>query len=356
MDSDLELDIFSALEGLDPLELLADDPHLASIAQELVEEDFVDGGSVKQNKASRKEIQCPEIEDDSSGDSTCDVVVRYKGRGRGGGTFVCMACKGPAKGIRYLGALVCLSCRAFFVRSNKNETYKTFSCRNKNSEDAQLCQINSKSWKSCQQCRFRRCLLAGMTYPDQSKTKKGIIGTPTPGQRAKAHNMIKEQLRNNFNSRVWQNMLSNRGLNSSDMDFIQRFPKFELDFDLRIIPDLAKHDIVQFEKIMELFYERDLSFDLYMQKNYDDYEVFVAKEVFLGQTGHPWINVKPSDRLKLVTRNGPLLLEYFIASRIGKTHCNQKDVNNLMTIMMNDPDEKFSRRVRDIFKKVLYFP
>jgi Zinc finger, C4 type (two domains) len=53
-------------------------------------------------------------------------------------------------------AQACYSCKAFFRRSVKDDAYKKFSCATKN------CKIDSKSWRSCKWCRFKKCIGSGL--------------------------------------------------------------------------------------------------------------------------------------------------------------------------------------------------
>jgi len=69
----------------------------------------------------------------------------------------CKICKEPAAKHIHYGAVSCFSCRAFFRRSIQNETSETYVCR-RNKD----CQINIKTRRNCQYCRYRRCLDVGM--------------------------------------------------------------------------------------------------------------------------------------------------------------------------------------------------
>ena len=58
----------------------------------------------------------------------------------------------------YYGGKACHSCRGFFRRSVQNNHHELFRCVGSGD-----CVIESKSRKSCQRCRFRRCVdLAGL--------------------------------------------------------------------------------------------------------------------------------------------------------------------------------------------------
>jgi len=69
----------------------------------------------------------------------------------------CKVCGEPAAKHIHYGAMSCFSCRAFFRRSIQNRTANTYVCRR-----TKDCQINLKTRKNCQFCRYERCLAVGM--------------------------------------------------------------------------------------------------------------------------------------------------------------------------------------------------
>lgn len=72
-------------------------------------------------------------------------------------TEKCRVCYEPAARHIHYGAVTCFSCRAFFRRSIQNQSYEAYKCRKQ-----EQCDINLKSRKSCQKCRFTKCLDIGM--------------------------------------------------------------------------------------------------------------------------------------------------------------------------------------------------
>jgi len=72
-------------------------------------------------------------------------------------TEKCKVCREPAAKHIHYGAVTCFSCRAFFRRSIQNQTCDTYKCRKQGN-----CEITLKSRKSCQRCRFDKCLEVGM--------------------------------------------------------------------------------------------------------------------------------------------------------------------------------------------------
>jgi len=83
----------------------------------------------------------------------------------------CGVCGEEAGKHSYYGGQVCASCRAFFRRSVTSGANKTYFCvKNGN------CEVNSKTRKQCQFCRYRLCEEAGM------KTSWVLTEKPVPAE------------------------------------------------------------------------------------------------------------------------------------------------------------------------------
>ncbi|TRY67251.1 hypothetical protein TCAL_02930 [Tigriopus californicus] len=75
---------------------------------------------------------------------------------------ICAVCFGEAETYHLnYGASACFSCRAFFRRTIQRSRNPSFHCKN-----GGMCEINVKTRRKCQACRFRNCITAGM-QPDQ---------------------------------------------------------------------------------------------------------------------------------------------------------------------------------------------
>lgn len=72
-------------------------------------------------------------------------------------TDKCKVCTEPAAKHVHYGAMTCFSCRAFFRRSIQNKTAATYVCRR-----SRNCEINLRTRKNCQFCRYAKCISAGM--------------------------------------------------------------------------------------------------------------------------------------------------------------------------------------------------
>ncbi len=71
----------------------------------------------------------------------------------------CQICEAPASRHSHYGAQACKSCRAFFRRSVAVGSHKNFYCYT----GKQKCSVvGVKARKSCQFCRFQKCLASGM--------------------------------------------------------------------------------------------------------------------------------------------------------------------------------------------------
>ena len=68
-------------------------------------------------------------------------------------TEKCKVCLEPAAKHIHYGSVTCFSCRAFFRRSIQNKSGKVYTCRKQGN-----CNVTNKLRKSCQKCRFDKCL------------------------------------------------------------------------------------------------------------------------------------------------------------------------------------------------------
>ncbi len=74
---------------------------------------------------------------------------------------VCSVCGDRATKLRYSHYKVtsCFSCRAFFRRAVEKEAQRTYECVNK-----RQCPVTVDTRKKCPECRYRKCVLVGMTH------------------------------------------------------------------------------------------------------------------------------------------------------------------------------------------------
>ena len=84
------------------------------------------------------------------------------------------------------GAKACYSCRAFFRRAHQKTRHPKFVCKGANpAPDGQGCHITLKTRRSCQKCRYDRCLKAGMKpdYVMTDEQKRNRFKSPPEQQR-----------------------------------------------------------------------------------------------------------------------------------------------------------------------------
>ncbi len=277
-----------------------------------------------------------------------------------------MACDSKSAGIRSFGALVCMSCRAFFIRSIKDEAHKGFSCRAGSNPQSPACLINSKSRKSCRRCRFDQCLRVGMTIPEPTRTSRiPQVASPTskmatsqavtkPGHSLSVQNLLKENFCQAVLGNLREFLVNTTAFTSEDMHNIERFPHLHVRFTTKVYTDLARMSIAKFESTLRSLFQGRWH-DLYMEKVIDDYQWFCANEMFLKMSGYPYDFLKYTDRIRLAKFNGPLTLEYILATKCGKVKDNELEFDHFISIMTNDPDEALSCKVKNIYCKVLTF-
>jgi len=92
----------------------------------------------------------------------------------------CKICGERAARHVHYGAITCFSCRAFFRRSLQNKTAAKYICRRKST-----CEINVKTRKNCQYCRYMKCLAIGMNpnyVLSEEERKKRFKKKNNPGE------------------------------------------------------------------------------------------------------------------------------------------------------------------------------
>merc|ERR1712130_305049 len=96
----------------------------------------------------------------------------------------CSVCSGPAASHVHYGAVSCYSCRAFFRRG----IGKPYCCV----EGKGDCTIDFTSRRSCQWCRFDKCLRVGMRQDlvDATLRKKNLSGDSLEGREPDSSNTL----------------------------------------------------------------------------------------------------------------------------------------------------------------------
>ncbi len=336
LESEVDFRFLDDLGDFDAEALLADDPLLAEIAEDIASNsdtiNFLPNHSEALNATTESK----------------SAVVKKPLK-----SFTCKVCSFQAKGIRYLGGHVCLSCRTFFVRSTKEQAYKEFVCRRGEEGSAVKCKIDSKSRKSCRQCRFLRCLRAGMTIPGEPSGTDLVVVSGKSEDRGLMVDKLKRQIALAAKIRLYQCMTSSKRLTMEDMRVIEEFPIPYMNFGMMLLSKLAKHDIAHFQAMFESLYQ-DKEYPIYLHKTVYDYEKYMLKEFYFQQQSFPWDGIAQADRIRLIHQNGPLLLEFMTANRVGKDHHLEEDVDNFVNLTINDPDEAFGTKITTIVNNVIY--
>ncbi|XP_066986888.1 thyroid hormone receptor alpha-like isoform X2 [Macrobrachium rosenbergii] len=116
-------------------------------------DDFPSGFGVKEEDFIEFDVDIKDITKEEY--DTEITSISSDGDSSNTGHKVCSVCLRSAKSSHF-GALCCDPCRAFFRRSVQNNLWETFICF----KDG-CCDI-TQNRRSCQRCRFKKCLGAGM--------------------------------------------------------------------------------------------------------------------------------------------------------------------------------------------------
>ncbi len=330
----MQEDLAEVLEGLDPMELLIQDPTLAEVAEELMIKGiesavFGEGSSDGSSMCtlSNLEQSAGSTDNTESGielatGSNSSAIVKTNTKSS------CEVCGRPAEKHLNYGAMTCNSCRAFFTRSSKNNAYENFVCVNAHINNSDICKIDSASWKSCKKCRFKRCQQLGMKlklkslyescgssspYPDKEHLRMALTLTDklTNDDRAYIRSMVIKRL---------DCKMENRGR------FFMRDPEH-----LRMHLNQTYHGQAMTLKDFKLYED----FFVYGQIQTFSEGEFIAD----GMT--------KKDRVRLLSANYPLAMEFFEAYRIEmekwKNYDPFKDMENLLkNLDLKDKNEYYN--------------
>ena len=383
----MEEDLAGALEGLDPLELLLHDPELASVALDVFQS--LEGRSVLLEEAGdscrfeevldgqdqERHLLSPDQESPqsnlpaaspswSSGVSTAscsssspshsvfssdDTAGSVDGDGKKGkannhrsvANAFCAACGRPARGYRYFGAVVCNSCRAFFSRATKGDAHIDFLCRGGDGR----CAIDSRSWSTCQKCRFARCLEVGMR--------------PTNGTKGEEKPQVKEgRAERSYVDEYTQKTRKLLAVTSS----------LTLEEKLSVEEIVSKHmnqGCVNFCKLIHsnmgiftafldvVFYGR--RYPIRLQKQTEDFMVFAAGRDF-AEDSPGWYHLGARDKARLTAANFPLASEFLTAYKLGMKSADgelelERNVVMFMEAAKEEMDRDFCRTIDELYRK-----
>ena len=136
----------------------------------------------------------------------------------------CYVCKDKAGKHNYYGGRVCPSCRAFFRRAVQSKYYEIFFCNK-----GEKCEINLKTRRSCQFCRFKKCLESGMkvtwVLPDEERNRRfnKLAKVKRQQQKAKSPmNPAKQPMMSTTNEEILKIQKVNKFVNTKAYEAFKR--------------------------------------------------------------------------------------------------------------------------------------
>ncbi len=313
MDGDLQEDLAEALEGVDPLELLANDfPELFPVAEEL--------WNIFQNDDDKCSNDQEPSKDDTKSSNPCVV------------------CQRPAKGYKYFGARVCYGCRAFFARSIKNRTFSNFEC-------AGIECVGKNNWLTCRKCRFDKCLEHGMAVPRRAFHSKTELASR---QVQDVNSLSRQKLRSlKLTMTPTFNMTLDEKLN------VQALAARTLKKSLKDMITFYATDISVLESTFESFY-LGKKFPLAKQKTLQDYFSFVRGREFVEDCElYKFNKLGKKDRARLHSANWPICAEFIDAYRLHKEPVELKmELEALMGALKLVASEEYCKEAERLHENV----
>ncbi len=394
MDLELEAVLAEALGDCDPLELLLQDEQLTQVAEEVfpdmlntyqpdadcrfedVTDDYDILKDVLGDDNNKSEEATPEVmqqqqntfvpsPQSNSSDSNNSTVGDYNSKKKDKSPKIgadlafdlskkrqvpergapCVACGRPTKGHYYYQAIVCHSCRAFFGRAIKGEAHKDFVCVSV--IDGSACPLNSKSWKSCQRCRFQRCRDVGMKFPDED-----AVATPKNSRLAI---VMEEGGRLDFTAeyvRKTKVMLSPiTSLTTEEKFAVEQIMMKHHCSTNYSIAKLMRSNLKLLRNTLEIFY-RGKPYPLETYKVLEDYMSYGALQDFLD--GSAWSQtdgLSHKDHAKLVSANFPLVSELQEVARVDTVQV--EDLEKLMGKLTLGLDNEEQTAIQNIYSEVV---
>ncbi len=212
-------------------------------------------------------------------------------------------CSAPANGFRYYGAVVCTSCRAFFSRAVKRGANLDFRC----STGRNRCAVDSKSWKSCQSCRYRRCVEAGM---DIKRVKTGTAAAATAAADRQQQQSVSKSRSlvltttdpPPYSPPSISTLVDDleHKLTLGDRQYMEEVQRFDTDFKIFHITTFFTRDLKSFELAMSMLFEgKRGSMSTYIEIN--SYVRYLIHKL-IAQDPYR-IGMKSRDRDEMMRRN-----------------------------------------------------
>ncbi len=228
---------------------------------------------------------------------------------------ICVACGRPARGYKYFGAIVCNSCRAFFSRSIKGSVHRDFICQMKNGRK-DGCILDSKSWASCQKCRFARCLDVGMCIPGEtaavasSSSDSSSSGNNNNSVSLPSNSAYKKAQLDYIELVIGSTRKLLRpacSLTSEEKEGVELVVDRQFKMGMVNMSKLIRSNIDIFRSTLEFFF-RGRAFPLKIQKQVEDYMIYATNHAYSSaDVPLDWLSLKARDRHKLMAANFPLV-------------------------------------------------
>ncbi len=340
MDSQLEDCLLEALEGVDPFELIAQDPDLNTIVQDFFQ-DLPEEENAPLHSPTSSDPASPSSNASSDSASSDHLITLQSVMKKQD----CKLCYRKARGFRYYGVIVCNSCRAFFARSIKNDIYQRFVCQNKTIGGGK-CTADLRN-NNCQKCRFEHCLKAGMEIPKKHKELTNVETFDSFRRR-----VLKVVLRRTVLNRTKMLLRPSSMLTLEEKANVQRELKFHMNISMGSMFKLMRGDLNLFRGFLEFIYHGNV-YTLRDQKKYDDYMLFSNREAYMKTTTLPaWETISHKDRLRLASGNIPLISLYLMATRLGKNIDYDREVLGYSDLLKGGADQQTCDKVDQILAEV----
>ncbi len=272
-----------------------------------------------------------------------------------GGQLLCPVCGNKAGKHSYYGGQVCNSCRAFFRRSVQNKSHPNFKCKKESK-----CEINSRSWKACQACRFSKCLSAGMkaswvlTEPERKERAKQRAETKRKKLEQRRQAAMAAAAAASSASVSTLNQGASAGLprppddlfTEEDRTHTLRLIDTTFDFlTMEMCKFYSRHHSAFDEVLSTLYKGSGISQDT--QRMFENFVIYSVKNFYRGMGD--MMHLSSRDQNNLVSKNYPMCMEFFGSIFIESQDDCQKITDQLVTQLRELPvKQSWAGRSADI--------
>ncbi len=251
---------------------------------------------------------------------------------------VCPVCGNKAGKHSYYGGQVCNSCRAFFRRSVQNKTYLHFNCKKEGA-----CPINSRSWKSCQFCRFQKCQGAGMktswvlTEPERKARAKQRADTKMKKQEKHYRQVVAASTLSTMPDYPTLRRQPEELFTEDDRSHILRLIDTTHDYLFIELCKFYTRHVTAFEESMNSFYKGGIISQRSLNLQ-EDFLVYSVKNFYRGMGD--MMNLSGRDQNLLVTKNYPLIMEFFQSIFLDAAQDCQMFIDGFVSKMRDSRENK----------------